>query len=154
MSDVSDEETSTYDDEETESVVEKPYVADDSTLEDDIWDVILDDTVKQYNDQLQKHIEDADVLKRKFEKYFFENARKWVSKLYNFYEQDEVFGKILEFIKNVDHADDDEEALNLAVDNKKYKLLKVIDWARVFSLIGIKAEESDEAEDEETAVVL
>ena len=119
---------------------------EESSFENDMWEVIMDDTVDQYNDQLQNYIEDSDVLKKKFEKYFFENVRKWMHMLYSFFEGDDVFGKIVEFVKNIDHADDDEEALNLAVDNHKYKLLKVVDWQRVFNLINTRAEEEEDEE--------
>ena len=38
---------------------------------DDMWDVNLDDTVDQYNEQLLNHLGDADKLKKKFEKYMY-----------------------------------------------------------------------------------
>ena len=151
MSQNSDEQNSVFDDDdddesrapEEEDGDEREEGDAEEQSEDDMWEVILDDTVHQYNEQLQQYADNVVMLKKKFEKYFFENVRTWIHKLYNFYEYDEVFGKLVEYVKNLDHADDDEEALNLAVDNKKYRILKVVDWTRVFSLIDTTAEEED-----------
>ncbi len=107
MSQNTDEQNSIFDDDDDESRAPEEEYGDECEegeaevqSEDDMWEVILDDTVHQYNEQLQQYADNVVMLKKKFEKYFFENVRTWIHKLYNFYEHDEVFGKLVECQKS------------------------------------------------------
>lgn len=117
----------------------------------DVWDIIVQDTVEKHEHALKRMANNPDLFKKRFHKYFLENARQWLLKLHDFYEHDALRHRLWEVMEQMDHADDSQEALNMAIDQKKYKLINVIDWNHVENLLDLSAHSNEEtkAEDNE-----
>ena len=71
MSQNTDEQNSIFDDDDDESRAPEEEDGDEREegdaevqSEDDMWEVILDDTVDQYNEQLQQYADNVGMLKK------------------------------------------------------------------------------------------
>ncbi len=116
-----------------------------SAEEQTIWNKIILDTVEQNKETLR----DADSSKRltKFKKLFIENVKVWLLQIHEFWENDETKSSIWDTKEKLEDMDD-EEAVQTAIDQRKYKLLKLIKWEKVEGLIdGDEEEDSLEMED-------
>ena len=141
MSDSESENMSDDQDRESENM---PEDQDPETTNGDMWDIMIADTAEKHSEQLKSVLHDTDSFKRKFQKYFLENSRKWLHKMHDFFENDTLREKLWQIMENIDDAEDVTEALNIAIDQKKYKILKLIDWSQVINLL----QSEDEAEAE------
>jgi uncharacterized Zn-finger protein len=120
-------------------------VDDSSELEqpESWWDDIVQDTY-QMNISNWKILSNTDtlLLKKNFQEAFLENCKKWLAKLHDFVETDGVWSAILDTKDKVNKdIDDEDEALLSAIDTRRYKIYKVIDWENVLSQIGQSGED-------------
>ena len=96
--------------------------------------------------------QDKTQFRLKFRESFLEYCKNWLSNLNTFIENDETWAAIMETQSKIldDVGDDDDEALFAAVDARKYKVYKNIDWKRVENdILGIDDDDEEDADEDE-----
>lgn len=87
---------------------------------------------------------DQTEFKIKFKEHFFAKCQEKLLELFMFIETDDTWSKIVALIDDSDKDGEPDEAFLSALDARKYKVLKQIDWNKV------KSELNDYTDDEET----
>ncbi len=112
-----------------------------------IWGKIILDTVEQNKEALREA--DSSKRKSKFKKYFIENVKVWLLQIQELWENDETKSSIWDTKEKLEGMDE-EEAVLTAIDQRKYKILKLIKWDEIDDLIDTEEDEplEDIEEDE------
>ncbi len=106
--------------------------SENSVEETTIWSRIILDTVEQNKEALREA--DSSKRKSKFKKCFMENVKPWLVQIQEFWENDETKSSIWDTKEKLENMDD-EEAVLAAIDQRKYKLLRLIKWDVIDELI-------------------
>ncbi len=106
--------------------------SENSVEETTIWSRIVLDTVEQNKEALREA--DSSKRKSKFKKCFMENVKPWLVQIQEFWENDETKSSIWDTKEKLENMDD-EEAVLAAIDQRKYKLLRLIKWDVIDELI-------------------
>lgn len=81
----------------------------------------------------------------RFKEHFIEACKNWLSMMSDFMENDETWSALMDTkSKLYQLTEDDQEALLSAIDSRKYKLIKRIDWDRLETNL---AEDSSDVSD-------
>lgn len=119
-------------------------------MEESIWGNIQRVTYsenKEYWHQLLN--EDETQFRLKFKDSFLEACKTWLSQIYEFMEEDETWASIIETKSRIqDNIEENDEALLSAMDMRKYKIFKTIDWNKVETEVN-EDNDSDETEEDE-----
>ncbi len=112
------------------------------TVDETIWDRI------QRMSKLL--IEDKLLFRMRFKECFIESCKHHLYLFYEFIENDEIWNVLMETNSQFfEETTEDDEAFFLAVDKRKYKLLKTIDWEQIES--DLKDDESSETSETENS---
>ena len=115
-----------------------------------VWDKIMWETYVENKENLATL--DKTKLKEKFKKYFLVKVKEWLPMLQDFMENDRIKAAIWGTKETVasDSSDEGEDIL-LAVDQRKYKIWKIIDWDMVENWLA--EEEEEDANDNQDSDV-
>ena len=92
--------------------------------------------------------EDKSQFQLKFKASFLESCKSWILQLCNFVDDDQTWAALMDTKAQIyESVEDDEEALLSAVDTRKYKLYKTIDWGKIESDLLEDDDSSSEEED-------
>ncbi len=92
-----------------------------------VWDKIMWETYVENKENLATL--DKTKLKEKFKKYFLVKVKEWLPMLQDFMENDRIKAAIWGTKETVaSDSSDEEEDILVAVDQRKYKIWKIIDW--------------------------
>ena len=95
-----------------------------------VWDKIMWETYVENKENLATL--DKTKLKEKFKKYFLVKVKEWLPMLQDFMENDRIKAAIWGTKEMVaSDSSDEEEDILVAVDQRKYKIWKIIDWDMV-----------------------
>ena len=118
----------------------------------ELWDQVLIKTYADNAAKLDKYLDCGDVskFKAKFKQLYLETAREWLRMVYRFWHNDDVKDSI--WISMADNEDEmeEEEALDIAVDFRKYKIWKTIDWNRVRDIVADDEEDVSEVGEDDS----
>lgn len=111
---------------------------------DSIWDRIAKMTWSNNKDFWYKQLsKDPMIFRMKFKECFIETCKTMLTDINDFVENDETWNTLMETkTKLYEDISENDEALLSAIDTRKYKLLKTIDWVQV------EAELQDDSDDE------
>ncbi len=114
------------------------------TVDETIWDRIQRITwIKNKVFWSKLLIEDKLLFRMRFKECFIESCKHHLYLFYEFIENDEIWNVLMETKSQLfEETTEDDEAFFLAVDKRKYKLLKTIDWEQIES--DLKDDESSE----------
>ena len=106
----------------------------DTNQDDTMWDKILRITYagnKQFWSQLL--FQDEIEFQLKFKEAYLEQCKRWLALFNDFIAQDETWTSLMDTkTKLYDSVEgDEEEALFSAIDARRYKIFKMIDWDKV-----------------------
>ena len=116
-------------------------------ISETIWDKIVFHTFNANKEKLIGY-SDWKKLRHKFKNMFLENVKYWIPMINDFMESDELKAAIWD-TKDSNPDMDEDEAILFAIEKRKYKLFKIIDWDYIRDLVH---EEMDEDEEEEEVV--
>ena len=133
----SDQENSSEDTDDQRSTnrSENPSNVTDEYPNENIWDRIQRVTWSN-NQNLWVNLlnEDRTLFRMRFEEYFIESCNQQLYVFHQFIENDETWSSLMETKSQIyEDVSEDDEAFFSAVDKRKYKLLKTIDWGKVES---------------------
>ncbi len=117
-------------------------------FQNSVWNMIVKAT---WDERLRKYADDEARFKQKFQAAFLEKAKELLPKLQEFFDCDETWLAITcsseRILKTVE---DESEALLAAMDERKYKMFKEIDWEVAKSQLDSDSDETEveEAEDD------
>ena len=103
--------------------------------DDTIWDRIQRGTWTNNNDYWLKLLnEDRTLFRMRFKDFFIESCKRQLYLFHQFIENDETWSSLMETKSQLyEEISEDDESFFSAVDKRKYKLLKTIDWEKVES---------------------
>ncbi len=105
-----------------------------------VWDKIMWETYVENKENLATL--DKTKLKEKFKKYFLVKVKEWLPMLQDFMENDRIKAAIWGTKEMVaSDSNDEEEDIIVAVDQRKYKIWKIIDWDIVENWFAEKEKE-------------
>ncbi len=105
-----------------------------------VWDKIMWETYVENKENLATL--DKTKLKEKFKKYFLVKVKEWLPMLQDFMENDRIKAAIWGTKETVaSDSSDEEEDILVAVDQRKYKIWKIIDWDIVENWFAEEEEE-------------
>jgi hypothetical protein len=107
--------------------------SDDSTNIDSWWDKIAKETCQLNLENWQDLMNNDEIsFQRKFKDAYLENCKDWLVKLDDFLEKDDVWLSILESKEKMfGEIEERDEAILSAIDARRYKIFKTIDWSMV-----------------------
>ena len=146
----SDSETeSTFDESEDQKSIE---VDDDDNASLDehtesMWNKIQRLTWSNNKDFWSKLLnEDKARFQLRFKEQFIESCKTWFTIFSEFIDNDEIWLALMESKGKIyDNVEEEDEALLSAIDLRKYKLLKAIDWKQVET--DLEADPASDAEE-------
>ena len=110
-----------------------------------VWDRITKTTVNLNQGRLHKSYRaDPAHFKLKFRDAFLESSKEWLLELDNFIRNDAYWDAIMDARAQSTEDDSDDEALLAAIDKRKYKIFKTINWDIVDSLMESDTEGEEE----------
>ena len=123
----------------------------DTDVTESIWDRMISLTYNR-NPTFWRNLlaKDQTQFRIKFKKSFLETSKSWLSLINAFVEDDEAWATIMETkAKLLDTVDGDEcEGLLCAIDARRYKLFKLIDWETLEERTNTSVQ-TDESEEED-----
>jgi len=128
------------------SDINSPIAYDGKTM----WDRIQQKTLSDNRDHwLQLFQDDKSLFRMRFKDYYIESCKVWLYTFNEFFENDDTWSAVMETkSKLYEDVSDDEEALLSAIDKRKYKLLKHLDWNELESILVEDDDEASEQTDE------
>ena len=98
-----------------------------------IWDRVqrltFDGNIEYWSNLLST---DPVIFRLRFKESFIESCRTWLTSINDFVENDETWNALMDTKSNLfQELPEDDEALLSAIDKRKYKLLKRIDWEQL-----------------------
>ncbi len=133
----SDQENSSEDTDDQRSTTgsENPSNVTDEYPNEDIWDRIQRVTWSNNKDFWVNLLnEDRTLFRMRFKEYFIESCKQQLYVFHQFIENDETWSSLMETKSHLyEEVSEDDEVFFSAVDKRKYKLLKTIDWEKVES---------------------
>jgi hypothetical protein len=120
-----------------------------------VWEKIVHATAQANKNRLQKsYHQDRSHFKRKFCDAYIYRVKEWLLELDEFVKNDVYWEAIVDTRVHGSESDSDDEALLSAIDKRKYRLYKAINWDIVESVMedesddesemSVQEEESDE----------
>ena len=109
------------------------YFTEESRVVVSMWSYILAATYDDHASNLRKYLErgDSETFKRKFQRAYLETTREWMKDLLDFWENDDTKQAIWISMNDNSGEMDDDEAIETAVDLRKFKIFKTIEWDMV-----------------------
>ena len=116
--------------------------------DDTIWDRIQRGTWTNNNDYWLKLLnEDRTLFRMRFKDFFIESCKRQLYLFHQFIENDETWSSLMETKSQLyEEISEDDESFFSAVDKRKYKLLKTIDWEKVESELLTNSDEYSNAQ--------
>lgn len=110
-----------------------------------MWDRIQSLTCSMKKEFWSKLLaEDETLFRMQFKEYFIEACKTQLYKIHDFTENDQTWNSLMETKSQVfEETSEDDEAFFSAIDKRKYKLLKTIDWTRVEAELADSSDGSD-----------
>ena len=123
-----DDQMSTTDSENPSNVTSSTSLNDDT-----MWDRIQRVTWSANQEFWSKLLnEDKMLFRIRFKEYFIEACKTQLYVFHDFIENDETWNSLMETKSQIyEDISEDDEAFFSAVDKRKYKLLKTINWEQV-----------------------
>ena len=118
--------------------------------EESVWDRVqrltYDGNIDYWSNLLST---DPSYFRLRFKDSFIESCRTWLTTINDFVENDETWNALMDTKSNLfQELPEDDEALLSAIDKRKYKLLKRIDWEQLEAdLLGDSTDESTTEEE-------
>ena len=106
----------------------------ETTQNNSIWDQIVRMTYAKNTSFWNRLLtQDKEQFQLKFKESFLEKCKTWLNTLNEFVEDDETWGAVMETKSKLYETveEDDQEALLSAIDARRYKIFKLIDWENV-----------------------
>lgn len=121
-------------DSESESkATDDDYVEDktEAGQSDTWWDEVINSVYSenvQYWRKLLKR--DTTQFRIRFKESFLEKSRIFLNRIFDFVEEDHIWGSIMETKSRMNESEEvsDDESLHAAIDIRRNKVFKVIDW--------------------------
>lgn len=127
----------------------EPLTEEDQQKLISMWDKIQRATLSK-NKEFWSKIwnEDKHLFRIRFKEYFIDVCKDWLQSFNDFIENDDIWQSLMETKTKVldDVSDQDDEALLSAIDMRKYKLLKVIDWGQLEQELEEESESDSESD--------
>ena len=128
----------------------------DPSKHESMWDKILRMTYAEDKDFWYRLLNENKIqFQLKFKESFIEHCKIWLGVFNEFIENDDTWGSLMETKSKLYETveEDDEESLFCAIDARRYKLFKLIDWGRIESAISeipgdSESDNTEEAEEE------
>ena len=142
-------------DSDTDALSETEYDSMSNTNQgNSMWDKIQRLTyVGNKNVWYQLLSQDKVQFQLKFKEAYLEHCKTWLSVFNDFIGEDETWASLMEtkskIYENVEG--DEDEALLSAVDARRYKIFKLIDWDKLEADIEQNSDDSDDGEAGEEA---
>ena len=114
-----------------------------------MWDKILQETITADNKDIWYQLlkqDDTAIFKLKFQEFFLEKCKTWLNIINNFVENNKTWASLMDTkSKLYDTVEGNEdEAMLSAIDVRRYKLFKSIDWDKVQGDIEPNSDNSDD----------
>ncbi len=113
-------------------------------FQNSVWNMIVKAT---WDERLRKYADNEARFKQKFQEAFLEKAKELLPKLQEFFDCDETWLAISRSSERLlKTVEDESEALLAAMDERKYKMFKEIDWEVAKSHLDTDSGEEEEAD--------
>ena len=123
----------------------------DTDVADSMWDKIQLLTYADNKDfWYQLLTQDKTQFKLKFKEAYLEHCKTWLNSIHAFVEEDETWASLMDTKSKIYETveGNEDEALFSAVDARRYKLFKLIDWDRLEVDIYDNTDENDSEDGE------
>lgn len=133
----------------TSSASDETQFLDENTTANGIWDQLQRITWSGNKEFWYKLLStEKKLFRMKFKECFIETCRNQLANLSDFIENDETWNALMETKSKIfEDLSEDDEALLSAIDTRKYRIFKTIDWSIVEADIQEDTDDSDVEED-------
>ncbi len=112
-------------------------------FQNSVWNMIVK---AAWDERLRKYADDEARFRQKFQAAFLEKAKELLPKLQEFFDSDETWLAISSTSERLlKTVEDESEALLAAMDERKYKIFKEIDWEMAKAQVDADSDEEIDA---------